>query len=85
MSKCILKFDGKCRGKIIKLNIFNRGGFSSGLDIPACEEHSEAHKEIVALYHDGHDIDDILNMPADRRKSLLAENIEENNNEISNS
>jgi hypothetical protein len=71
--KCKLRFGSKCSGKVKRVNIFDRGAFALGLDIHACEAHIKEHEVIMDLYRAGHDIDDLLNMSAERRQELTEE------------
>lgn len=78
MSKCIWKLGSLCSGRILPVNILNRGMFSTGLDIHICEGHSKEHDMIMELYRAGYDIETILQMSVEKMKELLTTKEKEN-------
>ena len=78
--KCVWKLDGTCQGKVSTLNILDRGAFAFGLSVHICESHKKEHENIMALYEEGYEPDEVLLMSAEKRKELLTK--KENENEV---
>jgi hypothetical protein len=80
MSKCIWKLGSPCQGKVKNANVLSRGIFATGLEVYVCEGHGKEHDSIIELYRAGYDIENILQMSADKIKELLT--TKENENEV---
>lgn len=64
---CEWKISNTCKGKIQKQYMFDKQLF-----VPLCEGHMKEHRDVMFLYKNGYDIEEVLNMsPEDRRREAL--------------
>lgn len=63
---CVWDFGTPCGGTIDKQLMFDEQ-----LEIPICKEHTEEHKEVMILYANEYDIEEIVDMKPEERKRLV--------------
>ena len=61
--KCVWNMGFPCKGKVeMKKILFGQ------IEIPICDAHLEAHKDIMILHKNNYDVEAVLNMTPEERK-----------------
>jgi hypothetical protein len=64
--KCVWNMGYDCSGEISEVPMFD-----DQITAPACEAHYEDHKRVLFLHKYGHDVEEMLKLSPEERKSVF--------------